>query len=646
MSSITLAVALVLVIVIIVVIARARGKSDLPCGGCSGGLPVCDPISGRCVACTAADTTRCPHGSPYCTVDDLCKLCIGDATGCPAGTFCLRGDSCVKCRTQGDCPPGQVCRPDHSGCVDCLADGDCTDSTRVHYDPTKPYCDSTLNKCVNCLSTPVDTCGKDSPTAPHCKDDKCVRCLADADCGPGIYCGADASGAPICVSCVAGDSKRACANGMYCVGDPAMCVQCVMGDTAHACPTGHTCVAGRCLPTCATSADCGATSSTPNCIGGVCIACATDGACAAAYPGLLEYCNSGLCVECLVNAAGKQTGCPNPATPLCVESVCQQCFRDTDCAGRPTTPFCQKVETSKGTLYECVACTSDQYCANRDPTAPYCDPDSYSCVACDVAHPCPSGKICGANGRCVDCDAAHPCAAGQICTDLSGGQCVQCRVEADCAGRAGAHCRTSDGACVVCRGNSDCSGATPVCSPDGLSCVQCDNNANCPTSPNTHCSTASGTLHTCVQCDADGDCTDPNNKYCFGHACTSCAGGCSGTTPHCLAGKCLECRALSDCTAGPNGTTCGADGNCYEWTFDGVDWPMTGSPPDVRPYCYVPNEPGMDIPSCWDPGTQTKTAICVRSTSRVRADGMCSGAAPTQVLSCKLNPNLDNCDDR
>ena len=549
MNTLVLAVLVVLTIIAAVWIGRQKQKPDLPCGGCSGGLPVCDPVTGLCVACTSADTSRCPHGSPYCTVDNLCKMCVGDATGCSAGTFCLHGDRCVVCRNGGDCG-GRICLPDNSGCVDCLSDGNCLDTTRPRYDPTKPYCDAASNKCVACRATPVDTCGSDSPTAPHCKNGTCVRCAVDADCGPGAFCVAGADGAPTCVSCVTGDPKRQCANGQYCVGDPAMCVQCVAGDAAHACPAGHTCVGGQCVQSCAKSADCGAAGSTPNCIGGLCVACATDSECATAFPGLLPFCGNGLCVQCLVNAAGSQEGCPNPSAPLCVESICQQCFRDTDCAGNPVGPFCQKTETTDGTQYKCVACTSDEYCAQHSSATPYCSPDGHACVACDADHPCPSGKVCGRNGRCVDCDADHPCASGGICSDLSGGQCVQCRTEADCAGRAGTHCDTATGNCVTCRSNTDCSGVVPVCLPDGSACVQCVSNANCPTVPNVHCSTVPGTAHTCIQCDADADCPDPNNKYCFGHACTSCAGGCSGTTPYCIAGACIQCRGDGDCPAG------------------------------------------------------------------------------------------------
>jgi len=545
MSPIVIAALVVLVIIVVALVRHGRKKRpNEPCAGaCGGATPLCDPATGKCVACTAADTTHCPHGQPFCTVDDQCKLCVGDSRGCPAGQFCLRGDSCVACRADGDCG-GRVCKPDHSACVDCLADGDCMDTARPYYDPLKPYCAG--NKCVACRGGPPDTCGRDSPAAPHCKDGACARCGADADCGAGMYCAADVSGAPLCVSCVAGDPKRQCAAGEYCVGDPsdpsrAVCVQCVAGDPAHACPAGHACVGGRCVATCASGADCGAGSSTPNCISGLCVACAANSQCAAAFPGLLPYCNNGLCVECLKDASGAQQGCPNPATPLCVESVCEQCFRDTDCKGNPVGPYCQKVETDKGTLYACVACTSDEYCAGKSPATPYCSPNSYACVACDKDHPCPSGKVCGANGRCVDCDAARPCAGGLWCSDPAGGQCVQCRGEADCAGRtATPHCSPSTGLCVRCRDSADCGGSTPACMADGSACVACTANAHCPSG--SICSKAAGTANTCVACDADADCTDPNNKYCRGHACTSCQSCGDPAHPNCESGQCLQCR--------------------------------------------------------------------------------------------------------
>ncbi len=538
LRAIAIAIIVVIAILLVAYAARRRPDPNLPCGGCPPGLSVCDSVTGQCVACTAGDATHCPSGQPFCTNANQCAVCLGDTTGCPPGTFCDRGTRCVACRGSIDCPPGRVCLPDGSGCVECLADRDCGG------DPAKPYC-GPGNSCVACRAAPTDTCGKDSPTAPHCLSPPgvCVRCRGDGDCPGGGFCVARAPGAPpSCVQCVEGDPKRACPGGQFCVAG-GTCAQCVEGDPARACPPGQACLGGQCVRGCLTNSDCGPASSTPNCIGGVCVACASDQQCASAFPGLLPFCANGLCVECQVDQNGKQKGCSNPATPVCVGSVCEQCGRDSDCKDNPRGPFCEKVVTSHGTGYACVACTSDEYCAQHNPATPWCDPASYSCVACGPGHSCPADQpVCGKKGRCVSCDAGHGCPGGMWCSDPDGGQCIQCRGDLDCAGRKGApFCDTASGMCVACRGKSDCPPGAPVCLPDESSCVQCTANSDCRTPPNGRCSASPDALYTCVECDTPADCSNPNARYCAGHRCLECQGDSDCGGGACVSGKCVSC---------------------------------------------------------------------------------------------------------
>ena len=536
---------LVIIVVIVIVVRRASSAPLLPPGvcnsddDCSGATTACTGLGGKCVQCITSNATdkHCPADMPYCLLNQ-CVKCT-DSFGCPSDpnhperNKCLNGQTCVVCRGDGPDCGDRRCLPDHSACVDCLGDSDCGDPSKSFHDPSKPFCDPSNNRCVGCLTSPTDTCSG-SPSAPHCdpKSEMCVRCRigTDSDCGPGAYCVSDGSAyGTKCVTCVPGDSARACPPGpggspQYCVGDPPLCVQCIDGDPDHACPSGQTCRGGQCVKTCAGAADCENTP-TPNCVGGVCVACTSPAECQTFFPGNpppFPYCYNGMCVQC-DQASGTHTSeCPTQA-PVCVSAVCEQCYADGDCAQHPNGSFCVVKSTAQGNANVCVQCTSDSWCKSNTPDTPWCSPDN-SCVECDDDHPCGASltgapRVCGRNGRCVECDDSHPCGGGKWCTDPSGGQCVSCRNKDDCANNtANPFCDTGKGVCVGCLAGTCPGGA--YCADDESGCRQCLNSSQCTADPDRHCSTTPDTLGTCVQCDGSNDCPS-DTPHCLRHQCVA-----------------------------------------------------------------------------------------------------------------------------
>ncbi len=537
------AIGLLLVLLLVYYIGSALSSPPPTCGVCAGETPVCDTTSGSCVGCTA--DAQCPDGT-LCYPSGACTLCRGTAAGCPAGQYCLDGAQCVECRPgyNTDCdgnPDGPICS-DGNACVKCRDNRDCRNSQLPGYDPAALYCDATANACVECLRS--EDC---SGLTRYCEGGICVACDPNSSTGcEGSYC-VDGEGGPECVPCVAGDGSRPCQDGAYCVSGESgdTCVECVDGDSTRACPEGYSCQGGQCWLDCQSSTDCGATSSTPNCIGGVCVACEASSDCAAGDP-LFPVCANGLCVQCAVDRAGIQAGCPDPEAPYCYNNSCQQCSpadQNADCVASPETPFCAKVSPAGASdSYQCVQCVSDTYCEGLDTGRPYCDPETHSCVACDSARPC-SGQSC-IGGLCQECGAGVDCPAGTG-THCAGGQCVQCSDPSECTNPAEPFC-DQDGLCVACLDDAYCASqgsARPYCDPATSTCVACVDSANCLTDPARYCDPATST---CVACDADHPCSAP--------------------TPVCLSGaKCVECAGPSDCGGMPclPGNVCGdCNRNC------------------------------------------------------------------------------------
>ncbi len=536
-------IALVIVaLLLIFYFGRALGGAPPTCGVSSGTTPFCDLGKGACVGC--GSDTDCAAGT-YCIPDGSCAACRSDPpAGCPAGTVCVGGAHCYQCGNNNDCPSGELCDPGDHTCKQCLGDIDCSGPT--------PRCAG--GTCVQCaIST-------DCPVAsPVCQAGVCVVCGSDGDC-PGGYCtgsGADSQ----CVPCVAGDGTRPCQDGSFCVatGGADQCEQCRDdGD----CAAGQACFGGQCWRGCSSSADCGAEE--PNCINGVCVKCGSDSDCAGNAP--FDRCVNGLCVQCAASGYNPDD-CP-ANTPYCYSNTCEECAPtdgDSDCTA-PGRPYCRLVNPgSASPSYQCVQCDGGTGCDPRGAT-PFCGA-AHTCVACLADTDCPTGDC--SQGACVTCDRTHPCPAGQWCSDSTGGQCIACRTDADCAASPDGHV-CADGFCRVCGGPQDCGGATPYCRSDGGACVACATDSNC-SSPTGYCGTSANgaAWGSCVGCTGDADCTSTAAPYCDSglNACVGCVADSDCSTGRCdpLTKTCVACTVDADC---PAGQVCGqgvCGESCYSW---------------------------------------------------------------------------------
>ena len=155
--------------------------------GAGGG--VCEPTSGRCVACAKSSDCTADPTKPVC-VGNLCVACSSAANECrvknPSAPVCANNGKCVGCLVNSDCTSSAdggvdggadggaaagFCNTTTNQCVGCLEHDDCSD-------PNKPICGSSQT-CVGCGSPGVSagTCATKKPAVPVCKPDTgaCVQ---------------------------------------------------------------------------------------------------------------------------------------------------------------------------------------------------------------------------------------------------------------------------------------------------------------------------------------------------------------------------------------------------------------------------------------------------------------------------------------
>ena len=234
-----------------------------------------------------------------------------------------------------------------------------------------------------------------------------------------------------------------------------------------------------------------------------------------------------------------------------------------------------------------------------------------SIACCDNDH-CSSGTrngvtytgICS-NGNCVDCTTHSHCASGGSAPWYAGrcssNKCVECTVNSHCKHNANSDCsgwsawscsgnnRRRTRTCYSCSSGEcsswtdtetvQCSGNTPICS--GGSCVACTAHSHCASGGSAPWSAGRCVNNNCVECTADSHCKHNANNDCSGWSAWSCSGDnlrrtrtcyscssrkcsswtdsqnflCSGDTPYCSGGSCVECTADSHCSGG---------GSCYQ----------------------------------------------------------------------------------
>ncbi len=112
------------------------------------GLPRCDPVLRRCVACEV--TEDCATGFACIDLVHTCvRTCTSGADcGAPERECDLARGVCEGCDRLSECagtPSTPVCDAHAHRCVECVADGDCAAPT--------PHCDTAIARCVECFDS-------------------------------------------------------------------------------------------------------------------------------------------------------------------------------------------------------------------------------------------------------------------------------------------------------------------------------------------------------------------------------------------------------------------------------------------------------------------------------------------------------------
>ena len=293
--------------------AKCAGNND--CAGRSdggAGAAVCEPTSGKCVACVKSSECTADPTKPVC-VANQCAACSAAASECEtknsAAPVCqTTSGKCVGCVATSDCvgdadggvdggADGGVvagfCNTTTNQCVGCLSSRDCSD-------PSKPIC-GTTEICVACGSqlAPVDSCATKSSTMPVCKAaaGTCVECGGDSDCKTSTIPACDTANK--CVECV---QSSHCKNASAPVCDTTAehCVQCLA------------------------NSDCSGT--TPICTNKQCTKCISDAQCVAKLGA-----NPGVC--------GLDGSCPGDDAVIYLQNSAL-CSTTSPGNGTSASPYC------------------------------------------------------------------------------------------------------------------------------------------------------------------------------------------------------------------------------------------------------------------------------------------------------------------
>jgi hypothetical protein len=176
---------------------------------CTGTTPACDVATNTCVECTSA--ANCAGVTPICGTNEKCKVCAGDADCAglndPAHAACAAASgACVQCTGTNStkCAGATaVCNTTLNKCVQCLTNAACTGST--------PICATTTNTCRACAADA--DCASFAGQTACAPTGACVQCKDNSTC---------AGTTPVCAT--ATNTCRACASDDECAGDPGVCM--------------------------------------------------------------------------------------------------------------------------------------------------------------------------------------------------------------------------------------------------------------------------------------------------------------------------------------------------------------------------------------------------------------------------------------
>jgi Cys-rich repeat protein len=373
-----------------------------------------------------------------------------------------------------------------------------------------------------------------------CVASVCVPCTTDASCGAGQLC---MNGACVPGNCRAHNN---CPTGMICDASTNMCIPCASDNACQAAfGSNHLCVTGGCISgNCRAAGDC---SNRRVCAAYSCVDCPNDAACATAYgPG--QLCIAGGCVpgEC-------RTAANCPPGEICTASfMCTACATDGECVSGyganhlcvsgaciagdcRTTGDCLGGRICNTAQFMCVPCPDDPACVANYGNGYLCVGGSCIMGNCRMASQCPTGQVCDANAyMCRTCGHDAECVAGYGAGHLcESGSCItgQCRTSPECPN--GQLCTVSSHTCGPCATHDECVagyGMNHLCISGGCVPGNCVTTANC--APGLICNTAT---HTCVGCSSDMACVDE-----------------FGPQQLCINNVCIpgQCRVSSDCPGG------------------------------------------------------------------------------------------------
>lgn len=362
----------------------------------------------------------------------------------------------------------------------------------------------------------------------------------------------------------------------------------------------HTPIA-NCKPSCATSADCGA--SVCHSTAFYCVACNVDADCAVG-----SRCDDHACipaVACSSDIACKSSGM------VCSKALgfCADCNTPADCASEQTC--------NAGTCASQTFCTSSKQC----PGSLICDTKVGYCVACADHADCPANEYCAADQTCKP----DVCVVGQClgkkfttCTPSGGGYSAPVTCEDgnicttdDCVSGEGCKAKPNTVPCDddnACTEADACMGGT--CQPgDWL----CDDGNACTVDA---CEPQSGCTHTptTAQCDDGNPCT-------IGENCSS--GQCAGAVP-------VKCNDGTNCTL----DSCGSTG-C---TFTPSNTYCNDLNPCTEDLCETSKSGSVACSNVPLAGPCDDNSACTEGDSCT--GGKCLGA----VLNCSCQANAD-CND-
>ena len=411
------------------------------------------------------------------------------------------------CKSDADCPDGQICNLSTSECVDCTPNctGKCCGpdgcgGTCPSDCPTGYICNT-----ANCQCEP-EGCQDDTDclATQCCQNQVCVdMSCGTLECGPDPVCGKECGPCPAGETCNNGvcETPQDCTDENDCT-DPntQCCINSVCTDMA--------CGTLECGPDPVCGYECGPCPAGETCNNGVCEEIATG-----------DLCPSGQ--ECVQVGANGSMGCVIPPNTVPPENA-------TDCANVPCegnmSCYCMDQTCSQSHCIEnCGSCPDGQECCqytqsgimacmltgcnDEVPNPPYCDQNT----------PCQGNAGCftdGTNNWCATlCSLDYgPCTNGETKCD---GEVVQTCTNG--AWVSGTDCSTTseicvDGACITPPGLGEFCENTGLKCAAGLECIGTADSTHAFCTPPCDCTQGTG-------CDTDWECLfgdgdPPTNCWC------------------------------------------------------------------------------------------------------------------------------------